>query len=423
MPSPTRIFLRTGLMVVALLAVAAAGARVPATGATSDFELVESVPVATVYGEPGVPRTLAVWLQMIDGARHGIDIAAFYIADRPGSGLATVLDALVKRADAGIKVRVLVDQSFLAANQAGVDHLRRSPRIEIRALPNTTLTGGVLHAKYMVVDGSNVFVGSQNFDWRALEQIHEIGARIHNPRFAKTFTDVFEFDWQLAAQADLPKAAKAAVEPPAFAPVTAQDPVLLDANGEDPLIVFPAFSPPALMPAWITTEQSALLRLIAASRHVLRIQVMTLSAIRQYGPKGWWSELDSALRNAAARGVQVQIMVADWSLSEPTQAYLKSLALMPGISIKFSQIPPSPDGFIPYARVDHAKYAIADDRSIYIGNGNWEWAYFHASVDASVFVQGAAPARTLTRIFDAAWNGPYATPLDPAGHYVPPRTH
>lgn len=417
------IFSRAVYCALAMLVVAPAIARDRASRPSSDFQLVESVPVGTVYGEPGVLRTQTAWLQMIREARHSIDIAAFYIADKPGSGLSAVLDALVKQADAGIKVRVLVDQSFLKENQAGVDHLRRSAHIEIRTLPTTTLTGGVLHAKYMVVDGTNVFVGSQNWDWRALDQIHEIGALVRNPRFAQTFTAAFDFDWQLAGQPDLPKAARLAVEPPAFAPATAQDPVLLDAHGKEPLTAFPAFSPPALMPAWVTSEQSALVRMIEGSQHALRIQVMTLSAIRQFGPKGWWGEIDNALRDAAARGVQVHIIVADWALREPTQAYLKSLALMPGISIKFSQLPPSPEGFIAYARVEHAKYAIADDRSVYIGNGNWEWAYFHASVDASVFVQGVGPARTLAHIFDQDWNGPYTTALDPGRNYAEPRTH
>jgi phosphatidylserine/phosphatidylglycerophosphate/cardiolipin synthase-like enzyme len=397
-------------------------ARVPRTPSAADFQIVESVPEATTYGAPGVRRTQDVWLQMIRGAKHSIDIAAFYISDRPGSTFTPVLDALIARADAGVKVRVLLDQSFLKDNQVGVDRLRQSGKIDIRVLPTTALTGGVLHAKYMVVDGVEVFVGSQNWDWRALEQIHEIGARIRDERFAQTFDATFDFDWQLAEHPDLPKAAEMAVKMPSFDPATAEDPVLLNGHGDDPLIAFPAFSPPALMPTWVTQEQPALVRMIEASRHILRIQVMTLTAIRQFGPKGWWPEIDSALRDAAARGVQVHIIVADWALREPTQAYLKSLAALPNITVKFSQLPPSPQGFIPYARVEHAKYAVADDRSVYIGTGNWEWSYFNTTVDASVFVHGAGPARTLTQIFDNDWNGSYVTTMEPGKTYAAPRT-
>lgn len=403
--------------------LAGASFTAPTVPASSRFQIVESVPEATVYGEPGVPRTQAVWLRMIRDARKRIDIAAFYISEKPGGPLKPVLDALAARARAGVAVRILMDQTFFKGSAASVDWLRKVPGITIRVLPVDTLTGGVLHAKYMVVDGQHVFVGSQNWDWRALDQIHEIGARIDDRRFAQTFDAAFDFDWRLAGDPDLPKAAKIAVEPLAFAPVTAQDPVLLDGKDGDALTAFPAFSPPSLAPRWVTPEQTALAHMIEASRHVLRIQVMTLSAIRHYGPKGWWPAIDTALRDAAARGVQVRIIVADWALREPMQSYLKSLAALPGITVKFSRLPPSPQGFIPYARVEHAKYAVADDRTVCIGTGNWEWSYFNSTVDASVFVHGAGPARTLASIFDRDWNGPYVTTLEPGGHYAPPRNH
>ena len=110
--------------------------------------------------------------------RGGIDIAAFYISDQPNGPLQPVLDALAARARAGIPVRILVDQTFLKDNTDSVAWLRQAPNITVRVLPVDKLTGGVLHAKYMVVDGQSVFVGSQNWDWRALSQIHEIGVRI-----------------------------------------------------------------------------------------------------------------------------------------------------------------------------------------------------------------------------------------------------
>ena len=415
-----KVFLFVGLV---LSPATQLSARHAPDQAAPDFQIVESVPEATTYGEPGVPRTQPVWLQMIGSAKQSIDIAAFYISDKPGSQLAPVIDAFISKAKAGIKLRLLVDQTFLKDNQDSVTRLRGIDGIEVRELPVEKLTGGVLHAKYMLIDNSVVFVGSQNWDWRALDQIHEIGARIANPRFAQTFSAAFDFDWQVAGKPDLPKAAEQATKPLPFAPVTISDPVILHGEGGAVLIAFPAFSPPSLTPYALTAEQPALVQMIDQSQHVLRIQVMTLSAIRQYGPKGWWSEVDTALRNAATRGVQVHIIVADWALHEPMQSYLKSLAVLPNVAIKFTQLPPSPQGFIPYARVEHAKYAVADDRSVYIGTGNWEWSYFNNTVDASIFVQGEAPAKTLTQIFERDWDGPYAKTLEVDKHYEAPRNH
>ena len=150
-----------------------------------------------------------------------------------------------------------------------------------------------------------------------------------------------------------------------------------------------------MMPAWLTPEEPALIAMIEAARDTVRIQVMTLSAIRHYGPNGFWPGLDSALRDAATRGVKVEIIVADWALHEPMQSYLKSLAVFPNIVVKFSTVPQAASGFIPFSRVEHCKYAVADDDSVYIGTGNWEWSYFNNTVDASVFVHGNAPAATL----------------------------
>lgn len=419
-PAPHSVSLRR-LLATSMLALASITVWPALADTSPQFQIVESVPEATIYGEPGVPRTQPTWLKMINGAQHSIDIAAFYIVEHPGTGLTPVLDALAARARAGIPVRLLVDHTFLERNPDSVAWLRKVPGITVRVLPMDQLTGGVLHAKYMIVDAKTVFVGSQNWDWRALDQIHEIGARIENTRFAATFESAFEFAWNVAETHDLSKLAREAVKPPAFAPVTAQDPVVLEGDSDAPLVAFPAFSPPVLLPKWVTAEQPALVNMIEASQHVVRVQVMTLSAIRHYGPKGWWPEVDTALRDAAARGVQVRIIVADWAMGEPMQSYLKSLAALPNIEIKFSTLPPSPHGFIPYARVEHAKYAVADDRSVYIGTGNWESSYFNASVDASVFVHGRGPAATLTRIFDRDWNGPYVKPLQLDQHYAPPR--
>src|ERR1700761_559553 len=415
-----RTLLATSL---ALIPLAQPSARHAPDQAAPDFQIVESVPEASTYGEPGIARTQDVWLKMINNAKQSIDVAAFYISDKPGSQLAPVIDAFIARAKAGVKLRLLVDQTFLKDNQDSVTRLRGIDGIEVRELPMGKLTVGVLHAKYMYVDNAIVFVGSQNWDWRALDKIHEIGARIADPRLAQTFGAAFDFDWQVADKPDQPKAAEQATKPLPFAPVTANDPVILHGEGGSVVTAFPAFSPPSLTPYALTAEQPALVQMIEESQHMLRIQVMTLSAIRQYGAKGWWPQVDTALRDAAARGVQVHIIVADWALHEPMQSYLKSLAALPNVAIKFTQLPPSPQGFIPYARVEHAKYAVADDRSVYIGTGNWEWSYFNNTVDASIFVQGEAPAKTLTRIFDRDWDGPYAKALELDKHYEAPRNH
>lgn len=131
---------------------------------------------------------------------------------------------------------------------------------------------------------------------------------------------------------------------------------------------------------------------------------------------------DTALRDAAAHGVPVRIVVADWALRQAMQTYLKSLAVLPHISVKYRHVPAASRGFIPNARVEHCKYAVANDDAVYIGTGNWTRSYFDASVDAALFLHDASAAATLNHIFERAWNGRYVHTIEPGGHYKPPRT-
>lgn len=418
--STEKFFLQMRRAFVACVFLVSAAAMAVA-GTRSTFQIVESVPVATIYGQSGVPRTERTWVDMIHDAKRSVDIAAFYISNKSGEALAPVIDTLIARARAGVRVRILLDRTFMRESRSSLKSLRDIPNITIRILPVDSLTGGVLHAKYFIVDDSSVFVGSQNWDWRALDQIHEIGARIENVRFARTFEAVFDFDWHIAAHPDLPKAEREGARPPDFEPATEGDPVILRNDEGSAVVAFPAFSPPPLVPRWVNTEEPALVRFIESARHTLRIQVMTLTALIHYGPKGYWPALDNALRDAAARGVKVEIIVADWALRQPMQSYLKSLAVFPNITVKFSTLPPAPRGFIPYARVEHCKYAVADGSRSFIGTGNWGWSYFNTTVDASVFVSGRGPAETLTRIFDRDWSGPYVRILEPGQNYRPPK--
>ncbi|AWN17266.1 phospholipase D-like domain-containing protein [Salinisphaera sp. LB1] len=409
-------------MVIHTTAVAAP-ASAPSI-APAHIQIVESVPKHSIYGEPGLARTPDVWRAMIESAHHRIDIAAFYVADKPGEALAPVMHAIADRAKAGVEIRILTGPTFASETNKSLAPLAKLANVTIQRLPVDRLTGGVLHAKYFVVDGHAAFIGSANWDWRAMNQIHELGARIDSPRMARTLDATFDFDWRLAADGDLPAARKRAAEPPTFEPVTRQAPVpVANANGRLTGTAFEAFSPPTLMPDWITTEQSALVQLIRSARHDVHLQVMTLSAINEYGANGYWPVLDTALRDAAARGVTVQIVVADWALRQPMQAYLKSLAVLPNITVKYSHVPAAPRGFIPYARVEHCKYAVADGNALYIGTGNWTRSYFDASVDAALFMHDADTAHTLNDIFERDWNGPYVHTIEPGGHYNPPRTH
>ena len=57
---------------------------------------------------------------------------------------------------------------------------------------------GMLHTKMWLVDRKHFYVGSNNFDWRSLTQVKEIGVLVMNcPTLAKDMEKIFDIYWLL----------------------------------------------------------------------------------------------------------------------------------------------------------------------------------------------------------------------------------
>jgi len=147
----------------------------------------------------------------------------------------------------------------------------------------------------------------------------------------------------------------------------------------------------------------------------VRVQLLTYRAD--------FDELDAALRRAAARGVEVQLLVADWCKRKGVVEGLQRLALVPHVAVGFLDIPPAKSGFIPYARVAHAKYLVVDGERAWIGTSNWERAYFYESRNVGLIVRGGILPQRLDRFFAGNWASTYKEPVDAHAQYVAPRTH
>lgn len=378
--------------------------------ASAELTLVQTVPEETVYGSEAASPASGTWLEMIDGASATLDIEQFYIAHRPGEPLEAVLEAVKRAAARGVKVRIIVDKVMMGESAGPLKELAALENIEGRVIDYRKAFGGVQHAKFFIVDGREVFVGSQNFDWRALRHIHELGLRIKSERAARTFAVIFEEDWAIAGGAAPSKRFKKTD----FLPVTRKKPEAASFRGE-PVSYSLAFSPERSAPSSYDSEIKELLRMIKKARRGFSAQVMSY-AIKDYDGTLWF-ELDKALRAAGRRGVRVRLIFADWTMGKKDDAYIKSLAAAKNVEIKISSLPEHSGGFVPFSRVEHCKYAVADGEASYLSTSNWGKSYFYGSRDAAVFVRGAAAAKALGDIFEAAWSGPYAEPVDQERKY------
>ncbi len=390
-------------------AAALLAACLTAAGA-AELALVQTVPDETVYGSALAAKPVETWVEMIDGASAALDIEQFYIAHKPGEPMEPVLDAVKRAAARGVKVRIIVDKVMMGESAGPLKELGALDNIEGRVIDYRKAFGGVQHAKFFIVDGREVFVGSQNFDWRALRHIHELGLRIKSERAAKTFAAIFEEDWAIAGGAAPTKRFRK----PDFKPVSRKVPEAASFNGE-PVSYHLSFSPVKSRPASFGAEIKELLRMIKKAKSSFRAQVMSY-AIKDYDGTLWF-ELDKALRAAGRRGVEVRLIFADWTMGKKDDKYIKELAKAKNVSVKISSLPQHSGGFVPFARVEHCKYAVADGEVSYISTSNWGKSYFYGTRDAAVFVDGESMARALGDIFETAWSGPYVEPVDQEKKY------
>jgi phosphatidylserine/phosphatidylglycerophosphate/cardiolipin synthase-like enzyme len=272
----------------------------PAAGDVGRIELVETAPVETSLDHADLREMHAVWREMIDGARERIELAHFYASDRPGSRLEAVVLALEAAAERGVRVRFLADQKFSATYPETLERLDAREGIEVRRLDLGPHTGGVLHAKYLLVDARELLVGSANFDWRSLEHIQELGVRVEQPELARALLAVFDSDWALAAGEEAPPAA---LDPASF-PVRAA----LEGGGE--VRVTPLFSPLGLPPGEALWDLERLVAAIDGARERVLVQLLSYGTTDREGR--YFDALENALRRAAARGVGVKLLLADW---------------------------------------------------------------------------------------------------------------
>ncbi|MFO0737605.1 MAG: phospholipase D-like domain-containing protein [Labilithrix sp.] len=367
-------------------------ARAPAPRAARlpDIELVESVPIETALDHPDVRDAAVVWPEMIDRAKKTIEFEEFYASDVEAgpSALTPTLDAIDRAVKRGVKVRFLADSVMAPKYPATLDRLR-GMGVEVRILECKPRYGGVQHAKFIVVDTSESFVGSQNFDWRALQHIQEIGVLVRSKSVAGGLVDIFDTDWALA-DPSTPSTTRVHAHP---------TPSGLYA------------SPADWLPDPCIGDLAQLVSMIDGAKTSLSLQVLTYST--KMRDKSEFTTLDSSLRRAAARGVKLRVLVSSWGVKPGTHelASVQALSKVPNVEVKFLTVPPWSGGEIPFARVTHAKFLIVDQDTAWIGTSNWEGDYFLKTRNVAIVTDSKNVVPKLARIFEDDWAPTYSQPV------------
>ena len=374
------------------------------------FELVHTSPVETTLANPDLREPVTVWSELFDAAKSEIVIAQFYAVSKPGTAFDKVLASLTAAGQRGVKIRFLLDLKGVGLSEpATIEQLKAIPNLDLRIIDFNKITGnGIVHAKYLAVDGKVAYIGSQNFDWRSFEHIHETGLKITEPAMVGQVQAIFEQDWQ--AQALTAKGSRATLLNSKTVPANyAQNAFLLA-------------SPNAYNPAGVGDSESGLPALLADAKSEVRIQLLDYAPL-SYGPnrtRPYYAVIDNAVRAAAQRGVKIKLMVSAWNTEAPAIAYLKSLALVPNVEIRIVTIPTASTGFIPFARVIHSKTMTIDGKLAWVGTSNWAGGYFDLSRNLEVVLRNEAMAQRLVALHEQTWSSGYAQPIDINKQYPKP---
>ncbi len=316
-------------------------------------------------------ETYEAMLEALAGARHHIHLAT-YIYDPDATGRC-FLDALVARARAGVKVRLLIDsvgsagtraRFFAPLREAGGEVAWFHP-VRLR-FPRRPALNQRSHRKLLIVDGALGFTGGVNLS----------DTQDHRRR-ADAFCDLhLRFSGSAVQGLQI-----TFIEDWAYVTGTA----LCDADfwprqegGGSPALVIPS-GPDS---GWEAFHRVAVESIHDAAE---RVWLVTPYFVPSEAAR-------MALTNAALCGVDVRLMLprrADSRLvSAAARSYYDEL-LAAGVRI-FEYQP----------NVLHAKTMLIDRRHLLIGSANFDYRSFRVNFELSALVSDAALAQAM----EAAWN-------------------
>jgi len=390
-------------------------------------------------------EALAWRLRAIDSASVSIDLVTFlWKPDR--SGL-QVLQHLIHAADRGVRVRVLLDDSFTMHEDLALQATDSHPNIEYRIynpfqhrvddavlrqlfnLGDFSRVNHRMHNKALIIDGRAAIVGGRNladeyfgeheaFNFRDMEVltfgevVESISAHFDqywNSRWSVPIADLFEAAPQGTALGEIRLMAGSTIESGnAFdTSELARHWISLarTAHGGSPQFHFdrPAIENPANADEAPNQLAERLLQMIADARH----EVILISAYLIPTP-----ELEAAIADAEARGVQVRILTNSLRSNNHLpahSAYRRHLRrlLDSGVDIHEVRADARDRGIYMRGPIDekrlglHAKLLLVDDDVVFIGSCNLDPRSLNINTESGLIIYSEtlnAAARDATEV-------------------------
>lgn len=304
------------------------------------------------------PEGHAPFIRAIDAATLSIDMTMFHLTDP------AVVDALVRAAQRGVKVRVIVDHDGLTAkgNHAAFDRLVAGGVLARGSSPAFSLT----HVKAMVVDGHAAFVTAINLT-RDADRTRDLGIVTRESAIVADVDALFAADWRNA-----------------------------ETGGHDT----PAQHVASLVVSPVTSRGKLLALIHSAHRELLL-------TVENLGDR----EIADALAAAVRDHVRVRVVVPACD-KNPNALYnlpaAQSLAAA-GAEVRMMAGPESPEQ--PYM---HSKMILVDGTTAYVGSVNFSSNSLAKARELGIIFANAAAAAKIRELFETdfarAVPPPSATP-------------
>lgn len=321
--------LLVALIVAALLPTASAVSAESIESCLSHAPIPTQVTAVHVQPDSGH----APVIDEIDQARCAVDVNMYLFTDQ------TVLEALRRAEDRGIRVRVILEKQPFGTfgdQQEMYDQLS-SLGVEVQWAPDAFQYS---HAKYMVVDSTVLLVTNQNFTGAGFGGNREFGVVTTDPRYVNEAQAIFNADWN-------GDSVSVEIKHLVVSPINARETILGLINGSTESI-------------WMYSE-------------VLRDENIT-----------------AALSAASERNVDVRILVNASADEEDVPYFLDALGH--GVQIRVLDKP--------YV---HAKLLIVDGTQALVGSQNYSFTSLDRNRELGVVIDDPIDLNLIASVYEKDW--------------------
>ncbi len=374
-----------------------------------------------------VKDSAAAWMELIEQATATIEIdMSYFSSPDPARSPKTnaLLEALARKANAGVKVRVFLDGDL--AQVPGYDDTQRFPvgdNISIVRPPRSTGDWRVNHKKMIVVDGDKpsrrAYVGSANIDANLIDgNVGDCGLLVEGKAAEQAAAIVRQYwtKYQYNGLAD-----KLGVVAKRYLPVVPRETRKLIEQSPVVCSHYGAITPPD---SDMLATGDALVVMIGNAKSKIDIQMYNMySDFFSYGTSRvhpdmmYVQEIYKALDDRCANGVTVRFLLDSTPFGDATAEPFKGAvgrkrfaddirARLPRCaaraSFKVELVPGNnTTDRLGYDPQIHSKYVIVDDTYAWVGSENWEESYFNRGANCGVVTANLMIVAKLGSIFDA----------------------